>query len=225
MSQFESNPYANPEDMMHDEAKTHGLAIGSLVCSLVCCIPFLGLLGALLGVFAVMAINANPVKYRGKGMAISGIIIGLIVFVLWIPGAMFGWKLVSYGVEINKFVTVGIPSHVMEGSQGNHAKFLEGFVDKSLTEAEAGTFFAELESRYGTLQSVIIDHTQQQQPQPGQAEFEMDYILSFDDGSTQVLTARIQAANEQATGFGDAFVFGLLELTVEDAEAGDLSFP
>ncbi|MCA9295717.1 MAG: DUF4190 domain-containing protein [Phycisphaerales bacterium] len=226
MTQFESNPYAHPEDMLHDDAKTHGLAIGSLVCSLVCCIPFLGLLGALLGVFGVMAISRDPVRYKGKGMAIAGIIIGLIVGLVWLPGAYFGWKGVSYAMEIGQFVKNGIPSHVMAGGQGDYAKFLDGFVDKTLSEADATAYFTELEGRYGAIRSVSIDpQQQQQQAQPGQPEFDMDYIVTFADDSTHVMQAHIQVANPNATGWNDAFGYGLIRITVEDADAGDLTFP
>jgi len=60
---------------------TNGFAVASLVCSILgFCVLFLGgLLGILFGVLGISA--ASKTNGRGKGMAIAGIIIGLLTLV------------------------------------------------------------------------------------------------------------------------------------------------
>lgn len=54
------------------------MAILSLVFSLIgCCLP-IGLLGSLFGIFALVGISKSDGRVTGKGLAISGIIVGLI---------------------------------------------------------------------------------------------------------------------------------------------------
>ncbi len=67
---------------------TNGLAIASLVCSLLglACYGFTALVGIVLGVIAL-----NQVKQtgqQGRGMALAGIIIGGVVIALWIIGVI-----------------------------------------------------------------------------------------------------------------------------------------
>ncbi|MEO1583259.1 MAG: DUF4190 domain-containing protein [Planctomycetota bacterium] len=55
------------------------LAIGSLVLSLVCCIPGLPTLGSVLGVFSLISITKNGPALRGKALAIIAIVLGTIL--------------------------------------------------------------------------------------------------------------------------------------------------
>ena len=74
-------------------AKTSGLAVASLVCSLILCIPLLGLVGAILGIASLGATKRPGV--RGRGLAVAGILVGLLATVVWVAGfflASFGFK-------------------------------------------------------------------------------------------------------------------------------------
>ena len=59
---------------------TCGLAISSIIVSLLFFIPFLGLAGLILGVMAMIKISNSNGKLSGKGIAMAGIIIGAIRF-------------------------------------------------------------------------------------------------------------------------------------------------
>ncbi|MFI4897651.1 MAG: DUF4190 domain-containing protein [Phycisphaerales bacterium JB059] len=87
------NPYAEAgaADVFPEAERTSVMAILSLVCSIICCIPGLGILGALLGVFAMIGIGGSRGRVGGKGLAIAGIIIGLLVTVLWV-GVFIGGR-------------------------------------------------------------------------------------------------------------------------------------
>ena len=62
------------------QKKTLGIAIASLVCGCFFIIPLLGFLlsiiAIVLGIVAISKINKNEEMYKGKGLAISGIVLG-----------------------------------------------------------------------------------------------------------------------------------------------------
>jgi len=59
------------------------LAIASLICSMIFCLP-LGLLGALLGAIAFFVIGGSNGRLKGRGMAMAGVGIGLAATGGWI---------------------------------------------------------------------------------------------------------------------------------------------
>ena len=78
------NPYAQHDPMSGEGAvdapeRTSLLAILSLVCSLLCC---LSPVGVLLGIFALIGIGASGGRVKGQGIAVAGLLIGLIFSVL-----------------------------------------------------------------------------------------------------------------------------------------------
>jgi hypothetical protein len=68
------------------QVPSQGLAIASMICGIValviCCAWYLacvlGLVAVVLGFVALGKIKGDPVRYRGKGMAITGIITGIL---------------------------------------------------------------------------------------------------------------------------------------------------
>ena len=62
--------------------KTHGLAIASLVLGCLFLIPFIGILFSLLaiifGIIALVTISNNKQAYKGNGLAITGLILGVL---------------------------------------------------------------------------------------------------------------------------------------------------
>lgn len=66
--------------------KTHGLAIASLVLGCLFLIPILGILFSLLaiifGIVALVAISKKKEVYKGGGLAISGIVLGVIGIII-----------------------------------------------------------------------------------------------------------------------------------------------
>jgi hypothetical protein len=65
----------------------NGMAIAGFVCSMVGLILFgiiLGLLAIILSAIGLHRINQDPINWDGKGLAIAGIIIGILDIVGWI---------------------------------------------------------------------------------------------------------------------------------------------
>ncbi len=80
------NPYADGgfDDAISEPPRTSVMAILSLVTSLIgCCLP-IGILGVLLGIFSLLGIGKSQGRVTGKGLAISGIIVGLVTTALWV---------------------------------------------------------------------------------------------------------------------------------------------
>jgi hypothetical protein len=71
--------------------RTSGAAITSLVCGLLLCVPALsGLLAIIFGIVGMSA-TRNPMV-RGRGMAIAGLILGILNFLMWAGGTEVWWK-------------------------------------------------------------------------------------------------------------------------------------
>jgi len=84
---YEAEIYAEPE-------RTSLAAIFSLVCSLICCLPGIPMLGAVLGIFGLIGIGRSNGRVGGRGLAITGIVLGLLFTAgqigIAIGGSQFG---------------------------------------------------------------------------------------------------------------------------------------
>ncbi len=92
MTQFD----AMPSESLTGPERTSLLAILALVCALVCFIPGVGLLGVLLAVFALVGIAGSQGRLGGKGIAITALVLGLLVSLVWIGigvGARSAWSM------------------------------------------------------------------------------------------------------------------------------------
>ncbi len=81
MSQYTTDSHADALAYPAEPDRTSVLAIMSLVCSLICCIPGLSAIGAVLGVGSLVGIKGSRGRVGGTGLAIAGIIIGGLVTV------------------------------------------------------------------------------------------------------------------------------------------------
>ena len=65
---------------------TSGMAIAGLSCSIIglfCCGPVFSTLGLVLSALALSQINQNPSKYAGRGVALAGIIVAIVGYLLF----------------------------------------------------------------------------------------------------------------------------------------------
>ena len=106
MSQFPPPP---PSQQMPPAAypapaprRTNGAAVASLVCGILGCIPFVtGLAAIVLGIFGIK--KAKDPQVGGKGLAIAGLILGVLSVGIW---TLFGggiWALIK-GTEAQREV-------------------------------------------------------------------------------------------------------------------------
>lgn len=73
------SPYAAPPGPAPDGA--NGLAIAALVCGLAFFVPGAGLVALVLGIIALRQLRARA--QRGRGMAITGIVVGSLTTISW----------------------------------------------------------------------------------------------------------------------------------------------
>ena len=140
------NPYADPgADVFPEAERTSVMAILSLICSLICCIPGLGLLGVVLGVFSLIGIGGSRGRVGGKGLAISGIVLGLLVSVIWI-GLVIGGNgaFKAYQGLVGPIMT-NIEARDYDAARGSFDATLSTIDDASL-DAFRAAYQAELGS-------------------------------------------------------------------------------
>lgn len=96
------NPYAGyPSERGRDDfgleepQRMSVLAVLSLICAVVCCIPGLGILAFVFGAFALAGISKSQGRVTGKPLAGIGMALGLIATVIWMAiaiGVAQGWR-------------------------------------------------------------------------------------------------------------------------------------
>lgn len=85
----ESQTITDKENETNDEVKISGFAIASLVCGILALFStligsiILATLAVVFGLIAINKISKNPIKFKGKGMALAGYIIGLVAVLTW----------------------------------------------------------------------------------------------------------------------------------------------
>lgn len=212
MSQFESSfpPQMGPK------LKTSALAIASLVCSLFFCCPLGTIPGVLLGIAALVSISANPMR-RGRGVAITGIVLG----VLFTVGQIVVYPKV-YKITADSIVLVnhGPNEALAAGFAGNMPAFRDRFFKAGAlaSDQEATEFIGQLRSRYGEF---VSGHPRQASTPPfGQTQMVMTYTLEFDRG---MMPADVELVFADPNTGG--LVFKLGSITVVDEQQGNLTYP
>ncbi|MCR9075425.1 MAG: DUF4190 domain-containing protein [bacterium] len=91
MSEY-PNAYGNPDVQLYQEPeRTSIMAILSLVMSLLgCCVFITAPIGVLLGIFGLIGTSKSNGRVGGKGLAIGGIIVGVLAMAIW-AGIVFGF--------------------------------------------------------------------------------------------------------------------------------------
>jgi hypothetical protein len=213
--------FDSPTDPMSPSAqKTSGLAIASLVCSLICCIPPIPLVASLLGILAMISIGSDPAK-RGKGMAITGIVLGVL---FTIGQAAIYPGVYGYVKETMALVTLGPSDVLVAGSAGDTAGFKAGFHGDGATapDAEVIAFIAVLEDRYGEFVACRYDDEAGRASQPafGTPVMPFPYVIEFTQADVKA-EAEIVFSDPARGGF----VNKIGSITIFDEDLGDVTFP
>jgi hypothetical protein len=145
------NPYASFNQMNQpmEPPRTSILAILSLVSSLICCIPGLGVLGALLGTVAVFRISGSGGRKSGTGIAIVGIVVGIIVTVVWVFLAMGAASMAQQFTGVLSRITTPLKSQSLSEFKPLVSSELQG----GLTDARWKEFRTAVETEIGEIQT------------------------------------------------------------------------
>lgn len=217
MSEFHAH-LGNEDDLYQQPQRTSGMAIASLVCSLIICCPLITVLGPIFGAIALATIGSPPQR-RGKGLAIAGIVIGLITTVL---GIVAGMQIVRVVSEYIEFVEAGPAPALQAAAASDVNGFRSYFVTPAAnaSDEQVQAFFAEVQSRYGTFISATMDQ-QTAPPQFGSPVIVMPYILQFSDANNVSADVEIHFVDPQ-TQRGTKKLGYIL---IRDPDQGDLRFP
>ena len=183
---------------------TSGLAIASLVCSLVVCCPGVtSLVAIVLGIAAFFTTGAG--RKGGRGLAIAGMSLGLIGLIAWGMFASFAGSMVVQIMES--------PNTVMrEAYAGNDTAVAAEFASgKAPTPAEIQAFVAEAKARYGEFEEMIPG--EQNQNSQGQL-VEFPYTMKFENDTVEGLV------DFQFLSLSDGFQ--LISITIQDSKQGDI---
>ncbi len=152
MSQYSTPGFGQyPQQQPFVEQRTSVMAVLSLVFALICCPPGPSFLGVIFGVAALVVIGRSNDRLVGRGLAISGIIIGLIVCAIWlglfigIGGALRTYQSQFAGPLVAKFQSL---------ETGNYTEFrtmLTPEANARITDADIDAFRAGYTPELGKL--------------------------------------------------------------------------
>jgi len=150
------NPYAQPTgyDVPPEAARTSVMAILSLICSLICIVPGLALLGVILAIAALSSIASARGRLGGKGLAISGLVIGVIVLALQVA-AYVGWK--KFNSMVGKQFIAPVSAVMTSIDQKDYTKartLMNSSAANAVTDAEFDAFRDAYQGKLGTYQNM-----------------------------------------------------------------------
>jgi hypothetical protein len=118
--------------------RVSALAVSSLVFGLLCCIPGSGLIGTILGGAGLVRISQSDGRLSGRGMAFSGLILGLLGTMLWLGlgiGTVWAMKEAQRFVQPIQAVTSGDTAAARQRLSKDAAAALTDEKGKAFTEA------------------------------------------------------------------------------------------
>lgn len=154
------NPYATPYPQNYPQpgyppayipeapARTSVLAVLSLICSIICCIPGLSVLGVLLGGLALLGIGMSGGRVKGVGLAIAGLILGIIVTVIWAVSVFT----IMAGLQLfGSFTDPTMKALAARDGDAVRSSFVAS-AHGDLTDRRIAEFAELIESEFGTYQ-------------------------------------------------------------------------
>ena len=195
--------------------KTSGLAITSLIFSLIVCCPVATIIGPLLGLGALVQIGRNP-ALKGRGLAFAAIIMGVAFTIAQGIGMYQGYH--AFVVPVVNGPRVALEAGFANDPTGFRAEFYGA--GAAGTDGEVQVFVDELRRRYGEFVSLRLDETNGPQPAFGQTSVPFPYEITFENASVAAEAELVIA--DKATG---AFVMKWGSITIFDPDLGDLTYP
>ena len=119
-------------------SRTNGMAIGSLVCGLLFCVPFVtGLAAIVLGFFGIK--RANEPQVGGKGLAVTGLVLGVLSVGMW---SLFGGAIIKLfkATEAERTVAKQFITDVAAGKTDAALAQTDGTITREEIQALEKTF-------------------------------------------------------------------------------------
>jgi hypothetical protein len=202
-----------------DTTKRSGLATVALICSLIICCPITTVVGPILGLIAFFSIKNNP-QIKGKGFAISAVIVGLFSTVIWVIVLAF-----SYNWTMNFLDQVGETTTelISAGYDNNYSDFRSHLTRNSVgvSDDEINEFIKELKSRYGNFDSAVFIFDRQVeklQPIQNESPFPLRLVFETTDVTAECMYEILPKSGLEVSLHIDCIV-------IRDDKNGDIAFP
>jgi hypothetical protein len=180
---------------MPASTRTSGAAITSLVCGLLGCVPFVtGLVAVITGIIGISA-TGNP-AVRGRGMAIAGLILGLLSIGGWLA---FGGGMMAmmHGAKPQRDFARAYVTHLAAGNVDQCVADSTSHVTRDQLTADSQQMQA-----WGALQDTLIFGFNINN-QAGQVSGSVSGVCTFANGKHQFLmmVAKDQSGQLKADSF------------------------
>lgn len=166
----------------------NGWALASLITALVGgCVPVIGGLLAIL--FAFFGFRRAKTSNSGKGLAIAGLIIGLLSVAGWGIFGMAGlgvWK----ATEVNRQLSVTFMNDLSAGDISKAAKS----TDSTTVQEDEIRGMSNYVKKHGTITD-ITSFSFEVKETPGSSTAEVASVVTFSDGSQHTLLSRQRKVN------------------------------
>lgn len=144
------NPYAHPmgdEPVLDTPSRVSGLAVSSLIFSLICCIPGSGLIGTILGGAGLVAISKSEGRLSGRTLAFIGVVLGVLVTGFWLALGV-GLRQGVVIAEREIFKPAVAMAQAMESQDWAAAHKL---IDPKVSEDELKAFAEKIKTDFGSI--------------------------------------------------------------------------
>lgn len=179
-------PYGQPGFLAPGAPRTSGAAIASLILGILGCIPIItSLLAVILGIIGIRK-TSDP-RYTGKGMAIAGLILGLIGLLGW--GTMGGGL---YALYVTSRPVANVAQQFTTHIASGNVAAAQALCESNVTQAELQAMVDQFK-QWGALKDLMIP-AREAKTTGGQTTWELQGIATFaNDGKTAKFTLRKQS--------------------------------
>ena len=155
------NPYAASGRIGGDDfsglpapSRMSVLAVIALVCGIIGCVPPLSLLAIILGVAAIFLIAGSKGRVRGTGLAIGGVVLGLIFTGIWVLIVIGG---VTFAQQVQTTIIIPAQTAIKGIEQGDRAplrKMLSSTASANITDAQIDQFASDVKAEFGAFKAL-----------------------------------------------------------------------
>ncbi|MFG0252558.1 MAG: DUF4190 domain-containing protein [Phycisphaerales bacterium JB038] len=202
--------------------RTSGIAIASLVCSLIFFCPITTIIGPILGLVGLLTISEAK-GTKGKGLAAAGLVLGVLFTVGWGIGGYYAGQ---YSIRMYALIQDGPRTALTAGFADDYQGFQDAFHGPGANNpAGAEAFVTQLRSRYGEfVDSALPPTAQPRQRSQSDPTMVATYLLTFENKELSADVELVMADPNAGAG-QPVFVYKLGYTDVLDPELGDLKYP
>lgn len=147
------NPFAHPEEPHREvePARVSALAVAGFVCGLLCCIPGVGAVGAVLGGISLARIAGSEGRLTGRALGFAALLLGLLGTMFWIAVGVGGRQvLVQYDRELSRPAAQAVRG-IETGDWSGLRTLLDPAVAARVTDEDLAKFAEALSVEYGPM--------------------------------------------------------------------------